>query len=180
MAGDALESERLVLRPFVESDAGTAERYLNDKELASNTASINYPYPEGDAVKWIKRQQRLWQSGEACVFAIRLRSTDELIGAMGLEINSVNCNAELGYWLGRPFWNKGFCTEAAQKVIEYGFDSIGLHRIFAHHMVRNPASGRVLKKIGMTREGMLRNHARKWGVFEDVVVYGMLAKDPRT
>ena len=177
--GVTLHTERLVLSPFAESDAEGVETLLNDKEIASNTKSVDYPYPKGDAIKCIRRQKEKWETGELFVFAIRQRSTGELVGAIGLDVNGADCNAELGYWVGRAFWNLGYCTEAARKVIEYGFDTVGLYRIVSHHMVRNPASGRVLEKIGMTREGLLRSHGRKWGVFEDIVVFGMLASDPR-
>ena len=100
-----------------------------------------------------------------------------MIGAIGLEVNKTDHNAELGYWLGRDFWNQGYCTEAAVSVIEFGFKTLGLRRIASEHLVRNPASGKVMEKIGMTREGLLRKHVRKWGVFEDVVVYGILAEE---
>ena len=102
-----------------------------------------------------------------------------MIGAIGLEINKEDHNAELGYWLGREFWNQGYCTEAAIAMIEFGFESLGLRRIVSEHMARNPASGKVMEKAGMTREGLRRKHVRKWGVFEDVVVYGILADDRR-
>jgi ribosomal-protein-alanine N-acetyltransferase len=175
----ALSTERLVLRPFAESDADAVEKLLNDKEIASNTRSIQYPYPPGDALKWIARHRIMWENGDAYNFAIRLHASDELVGAIGLEANKIDHNAELGYWLGREFWNQGFATEAARRAIEFGFETIGFYRITAHHLTRNPASGCVLEKIGMTKEGFLRSHVRKWGVFEDVVLYGILANDPR-
>ena len=100
-----------------------------------------------------------------------------MIGAIGLEVNKEDHNAELGYWLGREFWNQGYCTEAAKSVIEFGFETVGLRRIASEHMARNPASGKVMQKAGLTREGLRRKHVRKWGVFEDVVVYGILS-DP--
>lgn len=174
-----LATKRLVLRPFEESDSEVVEKLLNDKEIASNTRSIEYPYPPGDALKWIKRHRVMWQNGDAYNFAVCLASSEQLVGAIGLETNKIDHNAELGYWLGREFWNQGIGTEAARRVIEYGFETIGLHRITSHHLTRNPASGRILEKIGMTKEGFLRSHVRKWGVFEDVLLYGMLDSDPR-
>ncbi len=174
-----LLTQRLVMRPFENSDAELVEILLNDKEIASNSRSIDYPYPAGDALKWIARHQIMWNNGDSYNFAIRLNASDQLIGSIGLDANKLDHSAELGYWLGREFWNCGFCTEAAKRVVEFGFETIGLHRITSHHFARNPASGRVLEKAGMTKEGRLRSHVRKWGVFEDVVLYGMLASDPR-
>ena len=80
----------------------------------------------------------------------------------------------MGYWIGVPYWNKGYCSEAAKALIGYGFDELGLNRVFAEHMVRNPASGRVMEKAGMTYEGTLRQHVKKWDRYEDLKVYGIL------
>jgi len=170
----------LLLRPFIESDAATVELLLNDKEIASNTRTIDYPYPQGAGEDWIAKQKRWRETGDGYGFAICLLGEDggqTLIGAIGLEINKADHNAELGYWLGRDFWNQGYCTEAARSVIEFGFEILGLRRITSEHMLRNPASGKVMEKVGMTREGLRRKHVRKWGVFEDVVVYGILSGD---
>ena len=189
-----ISTERLLLRPFTESDALRVEMLLDDKEIASNTKRIDYPYPKGGGADWIATHQPARQTGDGYVFAIccwRPQDSDSetkdetgddepcLIGAIGLEINKEDHNAELGYWIGRHFWNQGYCTEATKAVIEFGFETLGLRRIASQHMARNPASGRVMEKAGMTREGLLRKHTRKWGVFEDVVVYGILSGDGR-
>ena len=88
-------------------------------------------------------------------------------------------HAELGYWIGVPFWKSGYATEAARAVVNHGFNTLGLHRIFATHFRDNLASARVLTKIGMRHEGCQRAHILKWGEFLDVEMYGMLASDPR-
>lgn len=174
-----LRTERLWLRPFAERDAETVERLLNDKEIASNTRSIPFPFPKGQGMIRIREQNEKWLTGDAYVFAICLSGTEQVVGGIGLEIDKENHHAELGYWLGREFWKNGYCSEVAKCLVEFGFETLGLYRIHAHHLTRNPASGRVLGKIGMRKEGLLRGHSRKWGVFEDIVVYGMLATDPR-
>ena len=79
--------------------------------------------------------------------------------------------------MGKDWWGQGYATEAARAVLRYGFEELKLNRIYAHHMTKNPASGRVLAKIGMRREGLHRQAMRKWDVFEDVVVYAMLQQD---
>ena len=142
----------------------------------------SYPYPKGGGAKWIATHAACRESGDGYAFAIwrsDQAEVESLIGAIGLEINKEDHNAELGYGLGREFWNQGYCTEAAIAMIEFGFESLGLRRIVSEHMARNPASGKVMEKAGMTREGLRRKHVRKWGVFEDVVVYGILADDRR-
>ena len=84
---------------------------------------------------------------------------------------------ELGYWIGYPYWNQGYCTEAAQVVLVYGFSILGLNRIHGRCLKRNPASGRVMEKIGMVQEGCLRAHDKKWEQFEDLVLYGILKSE---
>ena len=111
---------------------------------------------------------------------ITTRADRQLIGAAGLrEIETEHCQAELGFWVGVEWWGNGYATEAARAVIGYGFRELQLNRIHAHYMVRNPASGRVLEKLGMRREGRLRQRVRKWGVFEDVILMAILRDDWR-
>ncbi len=169
-----LETDRLVLRAFKSSDEACVQELLQCKEIAANTRSIEHPYPDGAAKLWIEKQPQLWNEGKSAVFAICLKDSGELVGAAGLEINQPDENAELGYWIGKTYWHQGYCTEAASQVMSFGFDELGLHKIHANHLKRNPASGRVLQKIGMLYEGELRGHMKKWGVFEDVVVYGLV------
>ena len=178
-----LETERLWLRPFERSDQQDVHRICSLKEVAANTRTIPHPYPEGMALEWIEKQPVQWSQGKAAVFAVCLkdesgdRSKAKLIGAVGMMISEEDQNAEIGYWMDQPFWGQGLCTEAVKTVLRFGLEDLGLHRIHAHYMTRNPASGRVMEKAGMKREGLLRGHVRKWGVFEDVVFYGILNSD---
>jgi RimJ/RimL family protein N-acetyltransferase len=96
---------------------------------------------------------------------------------VGLRIEQEDDRAELGYWIGKPYWGHGYCTEAARAVIGFGFEQCQLNRIHASCFSRNPASGRVLQKIGMTHEGRLRCHAKKWDAFEDIEMYAILRGD---
>jgi RimJ/RimL family protein N-acetyltransferase len=105
------------------------------------------------------------------------RDSGELFGAVGLQIEPGHALGELGYWIGVPYWGRGYATEAARALMRYGYSRLGLHRIQARHFLRNPASGRVMEKLGMSREGVLRQSVRKWGRFEDVVLYARLAED---
>ena len=82
--------------------------------------------------------------------------------------------AELGYWIGVPSWNQGYATEAAAAVVSYAFGELNLHRVWAQHLARNAASGRVMQKIGMQHEGRLRQHARTNGIPEDLESYAIL------
>ena len=82
--------------------------------------------------------------------------------------------AEIGYWIGKPYWSQGYCTEAAREVVRYGFEVLNLNRIQARHMTKNPASGRVMEKVGMKYEGRLRQSLLRWDQFEDVAIYSIL------
>lgn len=176
-----LQTPRLRLRIVEPGDGPPLEKIINDREIASNTNSIPYPYPAGGLQSWIEEHRELARTGEALSLAVLPRdpAAGPPRGIMGLAIDRESRTAELGYWLGREYWGQGLATEAAQAVLQCGFESLGLLRIHAHHLTRNPASGRVLEKAGMLQEGVLRQHAFKWGVLEDVAWYGMLASDRR-
>jgi ribosomal-protein-alanine N-acetyltransferase len=174
---EILRTERLILRPFELSDARIVQQKAGDKAVADTTANIPYPYPDGLAEEWISTHQPKFESGELINCAITLEKTRELIGAIGLVINKRFNHAELGFWIEKDLWGKGYATEAARALIDYGFNKFGLHKIFAHHMTRNPASGKVLKKLGMHKEGLLKEHVLRSGRYEDVVLYGILKDD---
>jgi len=172
-----LVTKRLILRPFELSDAKAVQRLAGDREIADKTLNIPHPYEDGAAEEWISTHKPKFDSRELANFAITRRTNGELLGTVGLAMIPQFQRAELGYWVGTPYWNKGYCTEAAEAVVEYGFTQLGLNRVFAVHFKRNRASGQVMKKLGMKREGVLRQHAKKWDAYEDIVFYGLLRKD---
>lgn len=165
---------RLLLRPFDLADAPVVQTLAGDKEIAATTLNIPHPYENGVAEKWIASLARNFAAGRSVTFAVTRRNDKMLMGAIGLEISRKHRHAEIGYWIGKPFWNQGYCTEGVKALLQYGFDILDLQRIFAHHLTRNPASGRVMHKVGMVHEGCLRKHVLKWNVFEDLEVYGLL------
>ncbi|MDJ0571800.1 MAG: GNAT family N-acetyltransferase [Pleurocapsa sp. MO_192.B19] len=172
-----LQTVRLILRPFELADASEVQKLAGAREIASVTLNIPHPYEDGMAEEWISTHQETFEQGKSVNFAIIEKETTRLCGAIGLGINSQNSNAELGYWIGVPYWRQGYCTEAALAVVAYGFENLNLHRIHSSHFIRNPASGRVMQKVGMIREGCLRQDVQKWGKFEDLVIYGILATE---
>ena len=174
MSGQPLiKTERLLLRPFEAQDAPTVYRLVSDPEVLATLRRPD-PYEEGMAARWIATHPDKLARGESVDFAIALRGTGELIGAIGLVFQLPDARASLGYWIGRARWGNGYATEAARAVLAYGFEEVNLHRVEASHMARNPASGQVMRKLGMVREGRLRQHVVKRGAFEDVEVYGIL------
>ena len=174
-----LETERLILRPFRLTDAADVQRLAGDRAIAETTATIPHPYPDGAAEAWIAAHPDRFASGDSVTFALTRRDDGALLGAIGLEINAQMQRAELGYWVGKPYWNQGYCTEAARAVLRYAFEARGLRRVFAQHYGRNPASGRVMQKAGMQPEGTLRQHTLKWGTIDDVLVYGVVRSEWR-
>lgn len=175
-----LETPRLLLRPFRMADADAVQRLAGDRTIADTTLNIPYPYEDGLAEKWISNHRDWFAEREQAVFAITLRDQpDALIGAVGFCVTREDHRAELGYWIGQPHWGQGYATEAAQAVLAFGFEDWRLHRITANCLSRNPASARVMQKIGMTHEGRLRQHVIKWDVFEDLELYGILAAEWR-
>lgn len=177
-ATPTLRTARLRLGAFEAEDAPELQRLAGAREIADTTVSIPHPYDLDHALAWIGHQRRESVRGRATNLAIRLLPESPLIGCAGLrDIDREHLQAELGFWIGREWWGKGYAREAAAEVLRFGFEDLGLNRIYAHHMARNPAAGQVLLHIGMQREGLLRERVRKWGVYEDVILYAMLRVD---
>jgi len=159
-------------------DAPALQILLREWDVASTTGRIPHPYEEGMAEEYIRRILKDNNLGDKVVFAIIHRREGFLIGGISLEAERKEAESmQLGFWIGKPYWNQGYCTEAAQVIMNYGFKVLGLHRIYARHFTRNPSSGRVLQKIGMKYEGTLRDAFKRWGKFEDLVCYGILRNE---
>lgn len=172
-----LKTERLLLRLLNASDVIPMEQLINDYDIASTTLAIPYPYPKGAAESFIYYRSEVARKGGGFSFAIVDRRSDEFMGVIGLHTDHTHNRAELAYWLGKPYWNQGFMTEAAARTVEYGFSELNLNRLWAAAMTRNPASSRVMEKIGMQSEGTFRQHIMKWGQYEDVTYYGLLKEE---
>jgi ribosomal-protein-alanine N-acetyltransferase len=172
-----IETERLLLRPFNLDDAPRVKELAGEWEIAETTATIPHTYENGVAEEWIETHAETFEKDQGVTFAIVLKKNGILIGAIDILVRMIHEWAELAYWIGKPYWNQGYCTEAAKEVLRYGFDQLGVNRIYARHMTKNPASGRVLQKIGMTREGILRQALKRFGKFEDAVLYSILQDD---
>ncbi len=165
-----LRTARLTLRPFTLADAPGVEELAGAYEVAQSTLLIPHPYPAGAAEEWIGRHEEDFAQNRIHHFAI---DDGQLVGAIGLVMKG-DAIAEIGYWIGVPFWGRGYASEAAAEIVRYGFEQCALYRVFACHFTRNPASGRVLQKAGMTYEGTLRQHLKKWDEYVDLAFYGIL------
>ncbi len=147
-----LRTARLVLREFALEDAPDVERLVGEWEVARTLLSLPHPYEDGMAEEWIATHRPAYEAGERVTWAGALREKD---------------------------WGCGYATEAAEEVVRYGFEDLGLHRIHASHFGSNPASGKVMRKVGMSHEGHRPEHYKQWETYEDRVEYGLLARDWR-
>lgn len=177
MPQPSLDTVRLILRPFRLGDAPAVQELAGERIIADTTLNIPHPYEDGMAEEWIGAHESGYEDGKIATFAIVLRDDAKLAGAIGLRIERGLNKAELGYWIGRPFWNLGYATEATMAILAFGFDELRLNRIQAGHLARNPSSGRVMQKAGMILEGTARQAIIKWGRYEDLVSYAILRED---
>ena len=146
-----LYTERLLLRSFTFEDAADVKRLASDPDVASTTDVMERPCEDETAEEWIQWCHKEFEKGAVANFAITLRADGTLIGTVGLAFRThlPYNDASLGYWIGKPYWNCGYATEAAKVIVTYGFRERSLDSIYADHAKRNPASGRVMQKIGM-------------------------------
>ncbi|GAB1259275.1 GNAT family N-acetyltransferase [Aurantivibrio plasticivorans] len=147
-----LYSSELLLRPFSLADAGAVQVLAGDKRVAETTSNIPHPYLDGFAESWIATHEGRWQRAEGVTYAITLKNDEMLIGAIGL-LGISGSSAEIGYWIGVPFWGQGYCTQAVACLVGFGFSELNLERIYAKHLTINPASGKVLAKCSFTHIG---------------------------
>lgn len=171
-----LETDRLLLRAYEKEDASQAQVLAGDKDVAETTF-LPHPYTLEMAENWISTHPELIQNGEAFPFAVVLKEEDRLIGTMTLRVDKLHNKGELAYWVGKDYWNLGYATEAAKKVIEFGFEEQNLNRIWAPVMSKNTASGKLMQKVGLKYEGTLKQDIIRWDEYQDVDVYGLLKED---
>lgn len=172
-----LHSARLSLRPLDLKDSEIIRHLLADGTVAANGLGIPHPFPEGEERRFIqKMNDRL--KDDVLTWGMVVLDSGELIGMISLSVHPQHNNGELGYWLGKAYWNKGYATEAVKCVIRFGFEQLKLHRIFAESFRENEASRQVMEKAGMSYEGLLREHLKHWnGEYKDLYHYGILASE---
>jgi [ribosomal protein S5]-alanine N-acetyltransferase len=173
-----IKTARLIIRPWKAGDAAALQRLAGRREIADTMISVPHPFTARYAENWIAGHAEAHARGEALHFAIALANSGTLVGAVELRaISAEHRHAEMSCWIGVDWWGQGLATEAASAMVKHGFERLELNRIVAFHMVRNPASGRALEKIGLKPEGLLRQAVRKWGRFEDVVPMAILREE---
>jgi RimJ/RimL family protein N-acetyltransferase len=172
-----LETERLILREFEENDRQAIQEYASDPEV------VRYigwgPNTEKDTQEFLQRafDRQREQPRTEYELAVVLKAENRLIGGGGIYINPDHKEAELGYTLNRRFWGQGYATEAARAFVAFGFEELGLHRVYATCDPANTASARVMEKIDMQREGHLREHRWMKGRWRDSYLYAILEQE---
>ena len=167
-----LRSERLLLRPFRFDDVDDVFAYATDPEWGRHLP-VPVPYTRPDAEEFVAR----------CILADPENRLEWAVVHEGTVSGGVTLitqlpgTAELGYSIARPLWGQGLTTEGAQAVIAYGFEELGLTRIQAYADIRNAGSWRVMEKLGMQREGLLRSNRVVHGERTDDVIYALLREE---
>lgn len=145
-----LVTKRLLLRGFDLDDAPAVQSLAANYNVSRTTLNIPYPYEPGMAEDWINSHQHGWETKSTITYAITLKTSGQLVGAISL-MNTNAMQTDLGYWIGEPYWGMGYCTEAVTKLIPFAFNELGLDKVVAEHLAANPASGRVMQKAGMQK-----------------------------
>ena len=162
--------EKLVLREFRDSDSLRLAELCNNKKIHDNLRDlIPFPYSEKDAEYFINSCRN-----ENPKVSLAVEYDGELTGVIGLAIQTdiYRLSAEIGYWIGEPFWGKGIATRAVELMVEYGFSQLGLIRIYSGVFDYNIASQRVMQKAGFQLEGIFKNSVYKNGTIHDEYRYG--------
>ncbi|MBR6301097.1 MAG: GNAT family N-acetyltransferase [Clostridia bacterium] len=172
-----LETSRLRLRPLKMGDAQDMFRYASDPEVSRHVLWETHESLR-DSRRVLRGALRQYRRGEPSSYAVERRSDHRMIGTIGfMWVNLEHRSGEVGYSFARDCWGQGYATEALRAVLQFGFDTLRLHRIEAQHEVDNPASGRVMEKCGMQCEGVLRGRVFNKGHFSDVKLYAILREN---
>ena len=168
-----IKTERLILGKVSPNDIPKIVAYAGNIKVAESTLNIPHPYDEDDAVFWINSAALGFKNKSQFTFAIRDKSTHDFLGGIGLKIEPRFDRAAVGYWIAESFWNKGYTTEALEAILKFGFDELQLNKIYATHLIENPASGKVMIKNGMIKEGELKDHTKKGNRYRSLIQYRM-------
>ncbi len=172
-----LETEDLILRKPRIRDAKDIYSYASDPEVARYV--LWEPHRSvSETASFIRDLRARIRAGCPSSWVVVLRGTGTVIGTVGFVWYSAENNAaELGYSFSREYWNHGYATQALRAVIDAVFSSLPLNRLETQHDVRNPASGRVMQKCGLTQEGILRGRILNKGEYVDTALYSILRSD---
>ena len=153
-------TKAFTLRPIRNSDAADIVKLINDKGIARNLLSVPHPYGMKDAREWLRRVSSSRRKKIKTWISFAIDIDGRLVGDISI-FKIKGHKAEIGYWLGRPYWGKGIMTRAVKEIVKFAFNDLGLTRISAYTFIFNKGSQRVLEKAGFKREGILRKNVAK-------------------
>jgi len=167
-----LKLSRCTLRAWRAGDEASLVRYANNRNVSGNLKDrFPFPYTAADAAAWIAHA-----SGQVPVVNFAIVVDGDAVGGVGIELGTdvFHRSAEIGYWLGEPFWGRGIASEVLRAITDYAWATLDVIRLEAGVFSWNPASARVLEKAGYTLEGRLRQAVVKHGRVGDRLIYGLL------
>ncbi len=170
---ERLSTARLIMRLPEDSDAKTVANLANDAAVTRYTARMPHPYGADDARDFITTARRGASDGTSAPFFIQLKDGGALIGGIGLGIRAEQASADIGYWLGRDYWNQGYTSEAFSAVLDFGFNELDLSVVRGNVVPENVASVRVMEKLGMTVVGHETSPAPARDADQNVDIYEM-------
>jgi ribosomal-protein-alanine N-acetyltransferase len=157
-----LTTDRLILRAPDFGDIESLVKLLSDKSISETCPTLPYPYNERVAFEWIVNQAAYSSTGNFYEFIMILKSTKEIVGSLTLTLKSEN-QAEIGFWVGKPYWGMGYCTEASSAVIKFAFEKWNIQSVYAECMPNNKSSSKVLKNLGMVFEEKVKSYIYRIG-----------------
>ena len=172
-----LVTKRLILRDFRSSDAADVLTFRGDPIVQKFDDPVIHT--EAEAQVFMEELQAEYNNHEGISWAVALKERDVVLGAFGFHHwDSYHRRAEAGYGIARAYWGQRIATEALRAMVQFGFDQLNLHRIYARTIADNHESVRLLERFGFQREGTQREHS--WeddGTFHDSAIYGLLAHE---
>jgi [ribosomal protein S5]-alanine N-acetyltransferase len=169
-----IKTKRLILRPLQRSDALLLAKYANDRTIYRNTLRMPYPYTLKQANQWINKNLANYKKRNSNYYSFVIEFEGKFAGALGIDSIIRGHKAELGYWLGRPYWGKGFMTEAVKEATNFAFKKYKLKRVYAWTFTWNKASQNVLKKAGFKFEGVAKKNVKKKGKYLDDYLFAKI------
>ncbi len=163
--------KKSTLRKYKLSDVKALAGLLNNYQVSRWLSSVPFPYRLKDARSWVGKKIREYRQKEPANVVFALEVNGKLAGSIGLHKIVAGHKAEIGYWLSQKHWSRGIITEALAGVVQFGFENLKLHRLYAYVLAGNQGSRKVLERNGFVCEGCLRKNYKKQGRLYDGWLY---------
>lgn len=172
-----LRGPAMLLRPLAREDAPRLVPLLRDPRVAEPYVLPHYPWNLATAQGEIAAMAPQFEASRRLDLGICPAAETELVGTVSLGFAPAHDRAELGFWVGQPYWGHGYARQACALLLAWAFDERGLHRVTARTLGENLRAARLLRHLGFRQEGLQRQHQYQWGRFRDVALWGLLATE---